>query len=115
MSVLHQKEVFWASFPYSHLGEDKQRPVLVVSNDEYNASGDDVVVCAITSNLKARPYSVPLDQSGFVEGKLPLNSRIRCDKILGLEKTLLGKKMGRVTDKVFQNTLGEISRLLHAK
>jgi mRNA-degrading endonuclease toxin of MazEF toxin-antitoxin module len=53
-----QREIILVPFPYSDLSSSKRRPVLVVSNDDYNQHFQDVVVCVITSNLHTDEYSV---------------------------------------------------------
>lgn len=105
---MRQADVYWLSFPYSDLGGEKHRPALVISNDGYNRQGDDIFVCAITTNLSKRPFSVPLEPKDFSEGSLPLPSRVRCDKIMSVEKGLLYKKAGRVSDAKF----GQVGRQL---
>ena len=45
-----QREVVLVPFPYADLSATKRRPVLIVSNNDYNNSFPDVLVCVITSN-----------------------------------------------------------------
>ncbi len=106
-----QGELVWVRFPFSELQQEKIRPALVVSNTEYNRKCQDVVVCAVTSNLEPRPYSVSLPQDQVTGGKLPLPSRIRADKIMNVSKGLLLKAFARAKPAVFDNTVREIQRL----
>ncbi|MDZ7361513.1 MAG: type II toxin-antitoxin system PemK/MazF family toxin [candidate division KSB1 bacterium] len=46
-----QGQIVLVPFPYSDLSGSKKRPVLVVSNDVYNASFPDIVVAVITSRI----------------------------------------------------------------
>ncbi|WP_200801078.1 type II toxin-antitoxin system PemK/MazF family toxin [Ornithinibacillus halophilus] len=48
--------------PFSDLSNRKQRPVLIISNDDYNQMMDDILVVAITSHLKDLDYSVMIEQ-----------------------------------------------------
>ncbi|MBI4152066.1 type II toxin-antitoxin system PemK/MazF family toxin [Candidatus Woesearchaeota archaeon] len=46
-----QREIVLLPFPYSDLSGKKIRPVIVVSNDKFNSSSKDLIVCAITLNV----------------------------------------------------------------
>lgn len=46
-----QGDILLIPIPFTDLTSSKRRPVLVVSNDEYNKVTRDIVVAAITSNL----------------------------------------------------------------
>lgn len=109
---MKQRDVLWASFPYSNTGENKHRPVLVLSNDAYNQRGEDVLVCAITSNLQPKPHTLPLEQKDLEEGTLPLKSRVRCDKLFTIEKNLLGNRMGRMAGETFNLVVKEVIKLI---
>lgn len=57
-----QGDIVLVPVPFSDLTNQKQRPLLVISNDDYNKVTEDVVVLAITSNLKELDYAVKLNQ-----------------------------------------------------
>lgn len=109
---MQQGDIFWAEMPFSNLEESKLRPVLVVSNNGYNLRSLDVVICALTSNLKDVPYSVPISQASLTEGQLPLLSRVKADKIFQLEKSKIRRRIGRVNDATFELVAEEIGQLL---
>jgi mRNA interferase MazF len=43
-----------APFPFTDLSSAKQRPALVVSSDVLNATSDDVLVAAISSQIPSK-------------------------------------------------------------
>lgn len=49
--IYNQGDILLVPIPFSDLSSSKKRPVLVISNDDYNASSFDLIVVAITSNL----------------------------------------------------------------
>ena len=57
-------DVILVRFPFTNLAADKQRPAVVVSSSAYNASKPDVVVLAITSQIRlaARLGEVWIDE-----------------------------------------------------
>lgn len=109
---MRQKSLVWVKVPYSNQEEEKIRPALVVSNDEYNSKNLDVVICAITSNLDKRPYSVLITQKDMSEGNLPIPSKIKADKIMQIEKTKIIKQFAILSNHAFSSVAEEIMRLV---
>jgi len=107
-----QGDILILPFPFSDLSSVKQRPVLVLSNSEYNRKTEDLVTCGITSNLKDARYSVPIDNEDLEEGKIPTKSRIKIDKIFTIERSLVRKKVARVDKRTFEKVRGLIHELI---
>ena len=95
--------------------ESKVSPAVVISNDDYNKKFDDIVVCAITSNIEEKLYSILITSDDLSEGKLPLKSRIRADKILQVEKSLVIKKFAKLNNKTYDALITEIENLIKRK
>jgi mRNA interferase MazF len=70
-------EVVIIPFPFSDLSGTKRRPALVIAD----WGSDDIMLCQITSKLKHDGYEIELKDSDFENGKLPLESNIRPNKI----------------------------------
>ncbi|MCL2284885.1 MAG: type II toxin-antitoxin system PemK/MazF family toxin [Firmicutes bacterium] len=51
-----QGDILLIPIPFTDLSTSKKRPVLVLSNSDYNKTADDLIVAAITSNLDDKPY-----------------------------------------------------------
>ena len=96
--------------PFSDLSSSKKRPVLIISNDNYNSSGSDIIVVAITSNLGQS--GIPLLSSDMVNGVLPKPSVIRCDKIYSLDKTIVIKGIGHVSSAILDTVKTDIISLI---
>ena len=109
---MKQQELVWVKLQFSNLEESKVRPAVVMSNDNYNRSNNDVVVCAVTSNLDPKPYSVIIGQESLSNGKLPIKSRIRADKILQVEKSLVIASFATITDASFDSVVAELVKLV---
>ncbi|CAN7287279.1 type II toxin-antitoxin system PemK/MazF family toxin [Rossellomorea sp. LjRoot5] len=56
-----QGDIVLLPIPFSDLTNRKQRPVLVISSDRYNKITDDIVVMAVTSQLRNFDYSVIIE------------------------------------------------------
>ena len=109
---MKQQDIVWVKLPFSNLEDSKIRPAVIVSNNEYNKNGQDVLVSAITSNLEERLYSILIDAKNLSQGKLPLKSRIRADKIIQVEKNLIINAFGKLDNKTFDLLIKEILKLL---
>ncbi len=112
---MNQQELIWVRLPFSNLEESKVRPAIVVSNNDYNRRNRDIVLCAITSNLDDDPYSIVIDSKNLSEGKIPIKSRIRADKIMQVEKTLILKPFAKLDDKTFDILIDEIKKLFQRR
>lgn len=109
---MKQQDLVWVRLPFSNLQESKVRPAVVVSNNDYNKNSPDILVCAITSNLEPRRYSVLIGQESLLSGNLPVKSRIRADKIMQIEKSLIVKPFASLNSTAFDSLVAEIISLV---
>ncbi len=109
---MKQKDIVWVRLPFSDLEGQKARPALVVSRDAYNQANDDVVVCAITSNLKSGEYKVAITEKNLDAGTLPLPSMVRADKVLHIEKKLIDRTLARVTNRTYDEVVNRLQALV---
>lgn len=91
-----QGDILLIPIAFSDLTSNKKRPVLVLSNNNYNSKTEDIVVAAITSNLTAKDYIVMLTSNDLDEGTLKVDSCIRVDKIYTLSQSIVISKFGAV-------------------
>lgn len=112
---MKQEDLIWVKIPFSDFAEAKIRPALIVSNNEYNSKHEDIVVCAITSKTEKAPYSVALCQRDLASGNLPVESRIKADKIMQVSKKLVIRPFAKINEKKFDETTDEIKKLIEKK
>ncbi len=91
-----QRDLLLIPVPFSDLSSKKSRPVIVISNDKYNRSQEDILVASITSNPEDKSSSILLSNGSMEEGKLPLPSRIRCDKLYSLSTKIIRQRYGKI-------------------
>jgi mRNA interferase MazF len=103
-------EIVLIPVPFSDLSSVKKRPVLVISNTSHNNTNSDIIVVAITSNMQQN--GIVIETKDLLSGALPKTSIIRCDKIYTLEKSIVIKQIGIVSDDVIDNVVNEINRLI---
>lgn len=104
----YEGEVVLVTFPFSDLSALKKKPALVAATLE----GDDVVLCQITSKEITDKYSVPLVTSDFKQGRLPVESRIRPNKLFTAHKSLVLYKIGAVNEITVRKTEDSIIKII---
>jgi mRNA interferase MazF len=108
-----QGDILLIPFPYSDLTATKQRPVLVLSNSNYNISHQDIVVAAITSNATSRDYLISITSDDLDEGQLRVESGIRADKLYTFSNRIVNKKFGHLKPERFSEVKQQLDHLLN--
>jgi mRNA interferase MazF len=78
-------EVVVLPFPQTDLQIGKRRPALVVAN----LTGDDLILCQITSQSRRDGYSVPLAAGDFERGHLNIDSFVRVSRLFTVEQSII--------------------------
>ncbi|MBI4546763.1 MAG: type II toxin-antitoxin system PemK/MazF family toxin [Ignavibacteriae bacterium] len=107
-----QRDILLIPIPFTDLQAVKRRPVLVLSNDNYNESTDDIVVAAITSNIEEKQFGVLIEASDVQEGLLKRTSLIRADKIYTLNQQIIVKRFRRLKQETYRNVVNAIRTLI---
>lgn len=110
-----QGDILLIPIPFSDLTSSKKRPVVVLSNSEYNNRTEDILVAAITSNLDEKEYSLTITNEDMQEGTLKVDSCVRVDKIYTLSKFIVIKKFGSIKTNAVHEIKVKICDLLEEK
>jgi mRNA interferase MazF len=101
-AVVSRGDVYWVNLDPTIGSEiQKTRPALVVSPDDMNTALPRVIIAPITSAgrpLGCRPEVI-------FQGK---TARILLDQVRCVDKIRLGKKMGKIDEKVWHGVLLEM-------
>ena len=103
-----QREIVLVPFPYSDLSASKRRPVLIVSNNDFNEKFEDVVVCVITSNIHKDEYALDIRNEDLEIGMLPERSVVKAHKLFSVHTSKIIRKFSIVKEKYFE----EVERLI---
>ena len=95
-----QGEIILIPIPFSDLSSQKQRPVIVISNNNYNRKTSDIVVVAMTSNPAPVTYGFTITSSDQSRGKLKRPSKVRVDKVYTLSQSIVVKVFGQVKPNI---------------
>jgi mRNA interferase MazF len=108
---LLQGEIVLVPVPFTDLTSSRRRPVIVLSNNVYQATTADFVGVAMTSNLKQEPYSFEITSADLAAGSLQRPSRVRADKIYTLSQGIVVARFGRVSAVVLDRIRQELATL----
>ncbi len=101
-------DVIVIPFPFSDLSGSKRRPALVLAN----LQGDDIILCQITSQHINDDYAIPLMNTDFSEGSLPVNSNIRPNRIFTADKNIIIKKVGNILDNKMESVIESVHNII---
>ncbi|MGQ0594982.1 MAG: type II toxin-antitoxin system PemK/MazF family toxin [Gammaproteobacteria bacterium] len=93
MGAFVKGDVVVAPFPFSDLSATKKRPAFVVAT----LSGDDVILCQITSQAVADNYAVPLADRDCTSGGLRQPSHIRPNRLFTAESSIILYRAGTIS------------------
>jgi len=113
INMFKQGSIILIPFPFTDQSGNKVRPALVVSNDVFNGGGEDVIVCAITSNIQEKPYSVLIDGKYLVKKKLKDKSMIKVDALLRIKKSMIIREIDKIDNRLFSQILKVLKSIFY--
>ncbi len=109
-----QGKILLAHIPYTNLREIKKRPVLVISNEVYNSTNEDIIVLAITSNPNERNHTINISNDSLINGYLHKVSRIKADHVMKISKEIIEMELGKVKSEVLANAISEFMTVIRS-
>jgi mRNA interferase MazF len=94
-------------FPQTNLQVGKRRPALVVAS----LTGDDLILCQITTQAPADSYCVPLTRADFETGCLAQDSFIRPNRLFTTEHSVVLYTAAKVLPAKLQQVRSKIREL----
>jgi mRNA interferase MazF len=94
-------------FPLSDLSGNKLRPAVVLATIEHN----DLILCQVTSKSFASKRAIKISDLDFSEGKLPITSYVRPDKLFTAEGSIIQKHKGKLKRQSLRKLLLNVQKL----
>ena len=110
--MMWQRDLLLVPFPFSDQKGKKVRPVVVISNDEFNQNSEDILVVAVTSNISKDRYTSNLTNKDLEEGKLYLDCCIKLENILKIDKEIIIRKIGKIKKEKLETIKNIILELI---
>lgn len=108
MGAFVKGEVVVAPFPFSDLSATKKWPALVVAT----LTGDDVILCQITSQANADSYAVSLADCDFTSGGLRQASNIRPNRLFTAESSIILYRAGTIITAKMHEVRAKLDQIL---
>jgi mRNA interferase MazF len=103
-------DVVVVPFPFSDLTANKKRPALVVAS----LTGDDAILCQITSKTVGDSYAVPLSNADFKLGTLRQDSNIRPNRLFTADSNIILYRAGVLTPEKIKEVVEKIIEIVSA-
>jgi len=103
-------DVVVAPFPFSDLSDAKKRPALVVAA----LTGDDVLLCQITSKTMTDNYAIPIADTDFTSGGLHQPSNIRPNRLFTADGNIILYRAGVLTSRKVREVVAKIIKIVSA-
>jgi mRNA interferase MazF len=101
-------DVVVVPFPFSDLSSSKRRPAVVVAQ----LSGDDVILCQITTPARTDGYSIPLSSADFDSGGLKNDSHIRPNRLFTADSNIVAYLAGKLSSGKIKAVIDKIIEIL---
>lgn len=108
MATFIKGDVVIVPFPFSDLSQAKRRPALVVAK----LTGDDLILCQITSQLMSDNYAVTLENEDFSSGGLNKNSNIRPNRLFTADQGIILYRAGQLKTEKLEEVVNKIIEIL---
>lgn len=112
--MIEQRDLLLVPFPFSDQSGRKVRPVVVISNREFNEHSEDLLVVGVTSNISKGKYVLGIANPDLEEGKLYAKCGIKAENILKIDRELIVKKIGKISEGKHESIVATINKLISA-
>jgi mRNA interferase MazF len=101
-------DVVVVPFPFSDLTQAKRRPALVIAT----LTGEDIILCQITSQTIKDLYAIPLESSDFSQGGLNQTSNIRPNRLFTADRGIILYKAGQIKSEKLGEVIAKIVEII---
>src|SRR3989338_10236073 len=108
MAEFIKGDIVVVTFTFSNLSDIKKRPAFVVSQ----LSGDDIILCQITSQSIKDKYSISIKKTDFAVGNLSVSSNIRPNRIFTADKNIVLYKVGSIKENKIKEVIQKIVEII---
>jgi mRNA interferase MazF len=112
MARILRGDIVWADLnPVRGREQAGHRPVVVISEDVFNARSGTVIAMAITSQPQRAGFPLTLE---LTSPKLPKRSWVKISQVRTLSAERIGKRIGRVTPEELDRLIEGLNEIVGA-
>jgi len=97
-------DVVIVPFPFSDLSRAKRRPALVVAT----LTGQDLILCQITSQARSDRYAIAISNASFSNGSLNRDSNVRANRLFTADTGIILYKAGQLKAEKLKGVIDQI-------
>ena len=91
-------DIVLVPFPFTDQSTTKKRPAVIISSDQYNRQRPDIIIMAVTSQMRSAGYFGDMSVENWKQAGLLKPSIIK-PIFTTIEKGLVIRKLGRMGEK----------------
>ncbi len=100
-----QGDIILVPYPYTDLSGFKKRPVIIISNDNYQ--GENYIVAKITSVIRNDKFSFLL-QDEAIKGRLAIKSEVKTDELFTLHESIILRSICSLKKRALESLIQRI-------
>lgn len=108
MAKFVKGDVVVVPFPFSDLSQYKRRPALVIAS----LTGNDLILCQVTSKIITDTYAVSLDDTDFATGSLKQPGNIRPNRLFTADSHIILYSVGSLTNKKITQVVEKLIEII---
>ncbi len=105
-----QRKIFLAKVRFSDSNKFKNRPVIVISNNNFNDKYNEVICCPLTSNPLGE--GIIIDSLDLESGRLIRVSKIKSKYPFFLDKNEINKEIGKIKIEIARMIIKDLEELI---
>jgi mRNA interferase MazF len=110
MARILRGDIVWADLnPARGREQAGHRPVVVISEDVFNARSGTIIAMALTSQPQRAGFPLTLELTGL---KLPKRSWVKISQVRTLSVVRIGKKIGRVAPEELDRLIEGLNEIV---
>ena len=111
-SNFEQGDIVVTDVRFSDTDETKPRPAIIMSNNAYNRSSNDLILFKITGTKKNWKFDVNLQKESLKEGELLKESVIKADFPIVVNKKRIKQKIGKARENIIKEVIAKFQEVI---
>jgi mRNA interferase MazF len=108
MTTYKQGDTIVINVPFTDFSEEKPRPALVLSSNEFNKKNKVTIIVPITSSITGDEYEVEIKGSEYQMAGLIKSGVVKSQIILTLDNTKIIRKLGTFPEGLFKKVIEKV-------
>lgn len=107
--MYNQRQIVLIPFPYTNLTGNKLRPALIISNNDFNKSGDRL--CTLVTSNESN-FSIKINEKDQIKNKLPFESFVKPHRLFTVDKKIIQKSLCVVSETFHKKIIKEVNKII---